>query len=247
MTADFTVKDANGTSGTIKPFDKITSIGGQDCEWYIDRLDPYASHTSWRAPLIGSVPVVIETYTGMNSGTFQPEFTTYLTVQGQPKGFNDSTYRDRTMNQKNSMDKPKFVYFQNTDMSQQFGPIKAQLKDLEHVSQPGNLFSLAYVTLPALSDADEDKGYQTPVAVSLSPARVNPNEQYEEVGGVDQKCGDAMFIVSRDQITESAMEACDYFTLSYIGQPEMRYTLWNNKGIRYLDTLHYGVYLERMK
>lgn len=250
MTSDFTVKNTSGTSGTVKFFDKITNIGGQDCEWYIDRLDPYASHNSWRAPLIGSVPVVIESFIGVNSGTYQPEFTTFLTVQGQPKGLNDSTYRDQSKNQSNSLQKPKIIYFQNADTSQQFGPIKAQIKDKEHISQPGSLYNVNYVTIPALTDTQEDQGLRnvnTPVYAPLVCARVDPNTQYETIKGIDQQCGDLMLMVSRGQATEADLKAADYFTVAYIGQPEERYTLWNEKGIRYLDTYHYGIYLQRMK
>ncbi len=253
----YTVLDTTGATITIDKGTKITSIAGRAVDLIFSGISAEDTAGRRRGRVLSRTPVILAPFTGVNTSTLAFEYGTPVTVLAQTEekmvsrwdpsenGTSQVLYGS-SLAPKSEVD----IFLNNADLTQDFGILYGQALDAVRGLMAPGLYAVNYVTVPPLTGAQEDAGYanaNTPVPVPLTCIRVDWNAQYETIDGIDQKCGDALIVCTRSQATEATLQNADYFTISYLSQTAVKYTIWNQRGIRYLDTYHYGIYLQRMK
>ena len=257
----FSVLDTSGATVTLDKGAIITSIGGRSVNVILTGMGAEATAMRRRGRILSGTPITIAPFAQINPSTLAFEYGTPATVLAQAEEIMmdrwDASGQTSITGQigqlygtslapKSEVD----LYFNNADISQSFGILFAKAMDPPRALTAGGMYTVNRVSLPRLTKVQTNKGEVnagTPTPNVLTCIKVNQNAQYEIVNGIDQQCGDAVIIVSRDQATQAQLESADYFTISYLGQKPARYTIWNQNGIRYMDAYYYAIYLERMK
>lgn len=251
----FTVETTTGSTVQIDQGTRITSIAGRACDVIITGVSAEDTAARRRGRVLSKTPVILQPFIGVNPSTLQFEYDTPVTVLAQTEEVmmnrwvptdTSTTVYGTSLAPKSEVD----IYLNNADDTQDFGILFAKALDPARALMSGNQWEVSFVTQAPLTPEQEDAGERNTDAgtpTTLTCIKVDQNAQYESIGGVDQKTGDAMIIFTRDQATESQLQDAAYFSLSYLGQDPALYTIWNENGIRYLDSYHYRVSLQRMK
>lgn len=251
----WSVTTTAGAGATLAEDAKVTSIGGQACEWYIDRLEPYATHGTWRAPILNAVPVILAPLTGLNSSTLLPTYGTPITVLAQVKAEKADRGSDPEHNNIRTTALVKVLKFQNADTAKGFGQITAKLMDSAHGVRLAGLYTVTLQPPPTVTSAGNPKlsipaTTTAATPVSLSAVSVNLAEQWIPEGNARRKLGDARIVIKRDGISlEALMASGAFITVAAAGinsGTARRYQVTGPEGIEPMHTYHWCVYLKRV-
>lgn len=108
-------------------------------------------------------------------------------------------------------------------------------------------FHLVNVTYTGGNEDAGEPGSATPSTVSIAHREVDITTQYADPGPNSLKIGDARVVVDRELVSQAQLEQAAYLTLTPAGGQPVRYTLWNERGIRKSNTHHWVIYLKLME
>ena len=237
--------------------DRITDIAGESRDLYLIEVAPHAQGSSCFG-LVWPTCVRLTPYLQFNETTMKPEYDAEHCLQGQVK-----TEKFKRRDPKRGPDDPEsyeVIYFRNGDASKDYSLIRCIAVDGSSGGlMISGLYQVAYVTTTT-TGGDPDlmiPGTTTDsTPVVLSPTRVEIQEQFEFSESIRIKRGDAMFRVSRDQVSLDTLQQDNlYFLITPRGSTTpIRYQLWNAdggqgeyKGVEQEQPYFWTVYLKRVR
>jgi len=247
----FLLEQTNGSGVAIDVGAKITSIAGSAVEAYIVDLLPYSVGMRRRARILAPVDIVVQPLTGI-SAQGAPQYGAAITLRGQVKGESAS---NRFIGVKQGADAPetsRSIYFNNTNQAQPFGVVRGKVADAMSGLLLAGLFTIRYLPPPTLSGGNPDlyiPSSETPgTPIALNPVFVSLSEQSVFEGAAKIKTGDALIRIPRTQLTEAQLQA-DRMLIEITpkGGSARMYQLWNSDGIKPMQTLHWEIYLKRVR
>ena len=244
----YSIRAKDGTAVTVKQTDRIVSIAGEAVEHYLIDVIPQPVG-GIRPSLIRAEKVVIEplTFAGgvVTAGTQK-------TIMAQVHYEKAKQHSSESGNDERTPDGPKTKGSLIVLASNQKAVSKLlELKFADALT--GKAFAACYAfarvteTVTGADPDGGDPGTRTPTPTSLAYLDIDLSDQYEDDGANHRKVGETLVVVDRSLVTQAQLEQSAYFTLTPAGGSAIKYTLWNERGIRQLKTHHHAIYLQRMK
>lgn len=239
----YSVKDAGGTSRTVKPTDRIILTDAISREYYITDIVPFVS-CGVRPTLRRTVNFTHEplTYSG---GTVAAG--TQSTLKGQAV-FYKAAEHSKDYSPDSPCAKGHFLV-KNASTSAADKLLQIKFTDQLNGKAFANTHAFARVS-ESVANADADlgePGTATPTSTAIAYESISLESQYEQGDNTRHKIGDALIIVDKSEVTRAQLEAATYFTITPQGGSAERYTLWNNDGIKEPLTFQWHIYLQRMR
>lgn len=239
----YKVKNMLGQSIDILPTHRITKIDGETVEHYLCDVIPQ--------PVGNITPSIING----QKVTIQPlTFSGGVITAGAASKFFAQVHYDRARehSSKRSPDTPVTkgrLIMAMANQNQVAKLLEVPFTDALEGKAFANTYAFHGVNV-VVTGADEDAGrpgISTPSPVSIAHREVNISTQYADPGINSVVIGDAMVVVDRDLVTMAQLQVFAYFTLTPAGGQPIRYTLWNEDGIKQGNTFHHEIYLQLMK
>lgn len=241
----FTAKDTNGNTVTIQNGDRVSLIGTRSADLYVTDIVPIGEGMHHRARVLFPVPCSVAPFTGLNGVTFNPEYGTAVTIQGQPEPKKVNHWMANRG--PNNPDRNEHLVFNEQDQASYYGAFRLQLEDAWDGLMIADQYTVELVTMPAPTGGDPDIGLPgitgAPVATALTVKMVSLTDQYEFNGSIRILRGNGKLQVNAQDIP--AIEAADYIKVTMPNGVEVKYTLWD-KSVEYEQTYHGCVYLKRL-
>jgi hypothetical protein len=239
----YKVKNMLGQSVEVLPTHRITKIDDETVEHYLHDVIPQ--------PVGDIEPTIMQG----QKVTIQPlTFSGGVITSGTPSKFFAQVHYDkaREHSSKRSPDTPKTkgrLIMKMANQNQVAKLLEVPFTDALEGKAFANTYAFHGVNV-VVTGADEDDGNPgtaTPTPVQIAHREVDVTTQYADPGINSVVIGDALVVIDRDLATMAQLQAFAYFTLTPAGGQPIKYTIWNEAGIKQGSTFHHQIYLQLMK
>lgn len=251
----FSVLDTTGATKTINRKDKITSIDGENYEFYVIDIVPFAHGiTRARPRILHKTPIVISPYSALNPDNSISYGASY-TVLGQIAWGDAGKFEPNKS--ANTLVAKGHISFQPVVTGQSRGLFMARFSDKLQGDFVEDVWEVKFYANVVTKDSRGQITAGTSTPKTLTCDMVQATLGFVTIDNVQLKSGMAMIKITRDQLTEAEMYGKDnYFTLSLNGATPVKYRIWNTGAVTSLDgtsshgviinqTNHYHIYLMR--
>jgi len=241
----YSIKALDKSAVMVAPTNRITSIAGTSRELYITDVRPYPS--CGRPTLRRAEKVVIEPLS----------FSGGAVTAGPPKTFKgqvdfEISSRHSASRSPDGPESRGSILFLSGETSKVSQLVEIEFTDSLSGFSFSGLYQIRYLPPPTLSGGNPDlyipasEGPGTPVPIT--PVFVSLSEQSVFEGAAKIKTGDALIRIPRTQLTEAHLQA-DRMLIEITpkGGSARMYQLWNSDGIKPMQTLHWEIYLKRVR
>ncbi len=234
-------KDSTGALVTLAKNDKITSINGLACEYYVSSVEP--RDAADKKPYLKTWPIKIRS-TDLSAGAIV--LGTEKTIAGQVK-YVKAEEITAAQGPNAPVTRGHFLC-RNADVST--APlIKVVFADAPEAQVYPDLFTVKMVTV-TYTGADDDAGIpgsSNEVPLTLACKEVDMTEQVLPVNGQATLMGDARIVFAQNLATMAQIKAASHFTIKPQTGSEERFTIFGEEGIKVLPNFHYEVFLRRQQ
>lgn len=235
--------DTKSTAGALVALsknDKITSINGLPCEYYVSSVEPrYAAD---KKPYLKTWPVKIRS-TDLDGGSLV--LGTENTIAAQVK-FLKAEEITASQGPNSPITRGHFLC-RNADVST--APlIRVVFADAPEAQVYPDLFTVKMITT-TYTGADDDAGIpgsSSDIPLTLDCSEVDISEQLVPVDGQATRTADARIVFPQNLATVDQILAASHFTIAPQTGTEERFTLFG-KEIKVLPNFRYEVFLRRQQ
>jgi len=236
----YQTRDRAGDPVTLGENDRITSINGQACTYYVSEVRPKPAVT--RFPRLKTWPVILEP-TSLAGGAVVAGLA--HTLAGQVK-FEERERKSAEEGMNSPTTKGYFIVL-NANQADPARLLYVYFADAPKAQVYSNAFAVAMVELTELTPPDPDAGDPgtfTETAVPLACSEVEVQTRTETRDGVEVLLGDARIVVSATAASLARLKAAGWFTIAPNGQPAEKYAI-SPAGITLLANTQYEILLIR--